>query len=96
MNPDPTSAVDVTDYIMAERAREFAFEGKRWYDVLRNAKRNNYAHLQYMIDMVILIAPPAMQQLMLNKFKDVRSHYLPINLYELQTDSKLVQNPFYQ
>jgi len=33
---------------------------------------------------------------MLNKYKDVRSHYLPINSYELQTDSKLVQNPFYQ
>jgi hypothetical protein len=96
MNPDPTSAVDVTDYIMAERAREFAFEGKRWYDILRNSKRNNYAHLQYMIDMVIKVAPPALQQLMLNKCKDVRSHYLPINLYEIQTDSKLIQNPYYQ
>jgi len=96
MAPDPNSAVDVTDYIMAERAREFAFEGKRWFDILRNSKRNNYAHLQYMLDAVVSIAPPALQQLMLNKYKDVRSHYLPINSYELQTDSKLVQNPFYQ
>lgn len=95
-SPDPTNALDITDYIMAERAREFAFEGKRWYDILRNAKRNNYAHLQYMLDIIVQVASPDRQQIMLNKYKDVRSHYLPINLYELQTDKNLVQNPFYQ
>lgn len=94
--PDPTSAVEVSDYIMEERAREFAFEGKRWYDILRNAKRNKYAHVQYMLDIVTKSAPPDRQQYILNKYKDVRSHYLPINLYELQTDKNLVQNPFYQ
>jgi hypothetical protein len=95
-SPDPYSSVDVSDYIMQERAREFAFEGKRWYDILRNAKRNNYGHLQYLLDIVTRVAPGDRQQFILNKYKDVRSHYLPINLYELQTDKNLVQNPFYQ
>jgi hypothetical protein len=95
-SPDPSSQVDVSDYIMEERAREFAFEGKRWYDILRNAKRNNYAHLQYMLEIVIKAAPADRQQSILNKYKDIRSHYLPIYLYELQTDKNLVQNPFYQ
>jgi hypothetical protein len=95
-SPDPSSAIDVTDYIMEERAREFAFEGKRWYDILRNAKRNDYDHIQYMLDIVVKVAPADRQQSILNKYKDVRSHYLPINLYELQTDKNLVQNPFYQ
>jgi predicted RNA-binding protein associated with RNAse of E/G family len=81
---------------MEERAREFAFEGKRWYDILRNAKRNNYANLQYMLDIITKIAPGDRQLSMLNKYMDVRSHYLPIYLYELQTDKNLVQNPFYQ
>jgi hypothetical protein len=94
--PDPNSPVEVSDYIIEERAREFAFEGKRWYDILRNAKRNNYAHLQFLLDIVTKTAAPDRQQLILNKYKDVRSHYLPINLYELQTDKNLVQNPFYQ
>jgi hypothetical protein len=94
--PDLNSAVDISDYIMEERAREFAFEGKRWYDILRNSKRNNYEHLQYLLDIVIKTAPSDKQQLILNKFKDIQSHYLPINLYELQTDKNLVQNPFYQ
>ena len=95
-SPDPISSVEVSDYIMDERAREFAFEGKRWYDILRNAKRNKYAHIQFLIDIVTKSAPPNRQQYILNKYKDVRSHYLPINLYELQTDKNLVQNPFYQ
>jgi len=95
-SPDPISSVEVSDYIMEERAREFAFEGKRWYDILRNSKRNNYAHIQYMIDIVTKSAPPDRQQYILNKYKDVRSHYLPIHIYELQTDKNLVQNPFYQ
>jgi len=95
-SPDPLSSVEVSDYIMEERAREFAFEGKRWYDILRNAKRNNYTHLQYLLDIVVKTAPSDKQQFILNKYKDVRSHYLPINLYELQTDKNLVQNPFYQ
>jgi hypothetical protein len=94
--PDPLSATEVSDYIMEERAREFAFEGKRWYDILRNSKRNNYVHIQFLIDVVTKSAPPDRQQYILNKYKDVRSHYLPINLYELQTDKNLVQNPFYQ
>jgi len=96
MNPDPTSAVDVTDYIMAERQREFAFEGKRWFDILRNAKRKNYAHLDYLLSIETDIAPSDKQTFIINKYKDIRSHYLPINIYEIQTDKNLVQNPFYQ
>lgn len=95
-SPDPGSAIDVSNYILNERAREFAFEGKRWYDILRHAKRNNYAHLEIMLDMVAMTAPGSMQQSIINKYKDVRSHYLPINQYELQADKKLVQNPYYQ
>ncbi len=95
-SPDPISAVEVSDYIMDERAREFAFEGKRWYDILRNSKRNKYAHIQFLIDIVTKSAPPDRQQYILNKYKDVRSHYLPIHIYEIQTDKNLVQNPFYQ
>ncbi|SFE96596.1 Starch-binding associating with outer membrane [Chitinophaga sp. CF118] len=95
-SPDSTSAADISNYILEERAREFAFEGKRWYDVLRNAKRDNYAHLDIILDMVAANAPGNMQQSIINKYKDVRSHYFPINQYELQADKQLVQNPYYQ
>jgi len=94
-SPDPTDATAVSDYILRERSREFAFEGKRWYDLLRHAKRNNYAHLDLITDAISMVAPPDKQQSMISKFKDVRSHYLPIIITELQADKKLVQNPFY-
>jgi hypothetical protein len=93
---DPNNTDQVTDFILDERAREFSFEGKRWYDVLRNAKRNNYERLDILLDMVTKAAPPERQQSALNKYKDFNSHYFPIYFYELNTDKNLEQNPFYQ
>lgn len=94
--PNPSNTDNVSQYILEERAREFAFEGKRWYDVLRNAKRNNYANEKLLLDIVSASAEPSKQQTVINKYKDHRSHYFPIFSYELQTNKALVQNPFYQ
>lgn len=97
LNPSPDDTDGVADFILQERAREFAFEGKRWYDILRNAKRENYRRLQQvLLNMVISSVPPERQQSAINKYKDYNSHYFPIYIYELQTDKNLVQNPFYQ
>jgi hypothetical protein len=93
---DPANKSQVIDYILAERARELAFEGKRWFDVLRNAKRNNYARLDLLLNMALKNAPANQQQSILAKLKDPNSHYLPINEYELYTNKALVQNPFYK
>ncbi len=98
-DPNPGSPEDVSEYILEERAREFAFEGKRWFDVLRNAKRDGYTHAQgfnTLLNVVSVNAPGNMQQSIINKYRDVRSHYLPISLTELQADKKLEQNPYYQ
>ena len=94
--PGPDDTENISEYILEERAREFAFEGKRWYDVLRHAKRNNYAYLQVLLNMVALSVPGDRQQIAINKYKDYNSHYFPIYQYELQTDKNLVQNPFYK
>ena len=94
--PGVTDVNGLTDYLLLERAREFAFEGKRWYDLLRNAKRNNYARLDILLSAAITSAPPASQQAVLNKLKDVNSHYFPIYYNEIKVDPNLVQNPFYQ
>lgn len=96
LNPDPTDVNGVTDFIVAERAREFSFEGKRWYDILRNAKRNNYARLDIILTMVSKAVPGTLQQSAINKFRNYDSHYFPIYYYETQTDPNLVQNPFYK
>lgn len=94
--PDPSNTEAVCDYILEERAREFAYEGKRWYDLLRHAKRNNYSRLDILLNMVARSVPGSLQQSAIAKYKDPNSHYFPIYLYELQTDKNLVQNPFYK
>jgi len=93
---DPENTDGISAYILQERARELAFEGKRWFDLLRFAKRNNYANLQILLDMVIQTAPPAKQQTTLAKFRDIRSHYLPIHDAELGAGKLLVQNSYYE
>lgn len=94
--PDVTDKTALGDFILAERAREFAFEGKRWYDILRNAKRNKYERINLLLTMVSKTAPAASQQSAIGKYRDQNSHYFPINQYEIQTDPNLIQNPFYK
>lgn len=93
--PAPDDKQGITAYILHERAREFAYEGKRWYDVLRIARRNDYAQFNLLTDVVVHGAPADKQQGILTKYKDHNSHYLPIHYMELQNNDKLEQNPFY-
>ncbi len=95
-SPAVTDKEGISDYILEERAREFAFEGKRWYDVLRHSKRNNYARLNILQEMIAGSVAPDRQQSAIIKARDKNSHYFPIFDYELQTDRKLIQNPFYK
>ncbi len=46
---------EIEDAIMDERAAELAFEGYRWYDLVRIAKRRNDPN--YLIDRVVAAAP---------------------------------------
>ncbi len=92
---DVTDERTLTEFILAERCREFAYEGKRWYDVLRVAKRNDYERLDLLLNMVLRSAPSDKQVTILNKYRDVRSHYMPIFYTELEANPALEQNPFY-
>lgn len=96
LSPDTASVDGVTDYILAERAREFSFEGKRWYDLLRNAKRNKYQRQDILTNLVLTVAPENRVGIMRNNILDTMSHYMPIYLNELKTDTALVQNIFYK
>lgn len=87
---------NMTDFILEERAREFAFEGKRWFDLLRNARRNKYERHQILIDMVLKSAPPIKQMTIKNKMMDTLYHYLPIHINELNANKALKQNKFYE
>lgn len=95
-NPDIANKEELSLFILEERAREFAFEGKRWYDVLRYVKKNNYANIKFLQDMVAGIVPASSVRTAQAKMLDHNSHYFPIYFYELQTNKQLIQNPFYK
>jgi len=95
-SPSVNDVNGLTNYILAERAREFAFEGKRWFDLLRNAKRNNFARLDLLQTAAQESVPPLYQQSAFAKLRDPNYLYFPIPKYDLQNDPNLVQNPFYK
>jgi len=94
---DPTSRESLLVYILNERAREFAFEGKRWFDMLRYAKRDDYKRLQTMKNMYQLSAPSTKLLSIQSKLNDLNSHYLPIPQSDIDaSNNQLIQNPFYE
>lgn len=94
---DVTDRGGLTTYIVDERGREFAFEGKRWFDILRNAKRNNYERQDLITEMVLRTTPPQKVESALSKFQDSRFHYFPIHKDEIEASYPLLkQNSFYE
>jgi hypothetical protein len=86
---------DLRKSILDERGREFVIEGKRWFDILRAAKRNHFEKKQIIIDMILAGADIQQQAVLRTKVYDTMSYYLPIPYHEIQYNQNLVQNPFY-
>ncbi len=95
IDPEP-SLEAMEDFILEERARELAFEGKYWYDLIRMGKRDNYRKKQAVITALIMNATADMVLPLTFKFQDPNSWYLPIHRDELERNANLVQNPYYQ
>lgn len=82
--------------VLTERGKEFSCEGKRWFEVLRYAKRNHFENKQLVIDILLGKATNANElAIMRSKVIDTMSYYLPIHNDEMQVNRNLVQNPFY-
>lgn len=83
------------ELVMDERQREFMFEGKRWFDLLRLARRFNTA--DYAVSAVEdKRFPNSSSQVALSKMSTMDALYMPIYQTEIENNDKLVQNPFYQ
>lgn len=85
------------EFVLAERGRELIFEGKRWFDVLRQAKRNNYdgENLNYLMTLAEYSAPASKVNSLKAKYRNYHSHYLPIYSEEIDANPLLEQNEFY-
>jgi hypothetical protein len=92
----PESPTAFEDVIMEERAKEFAYEGKRWFDLMRMGRRNNYARKDNLIKIVIEDVSSSQKLVLASKLEDPYGWYLPIHYNELETNKNLEQNPYYE
>lgn len=81
---------EMQSLVLRERQRELLFEGKRWYDLVRMAKRegntnmlNDYVNHKSSGNAVTLGAPV------------LNAMYMPISLSELEANTLLDQNSYY-
>lgn len=84
------------DLILKERAKELAYEGKRWFDLLRLGRRNNYQRKSTLIELIIENVPATQKRVLASKLTNPNGWYLPIYEREIENNPKLKQNPYYQ
>jgi hypothetical protein len=83
------------DAILEERAREFAFEGKRWFDLLRMGRRNEFARKSKLIEIIVSNAPSTQKRILAAKLTNPQGWYLPIYEDEIERNMNMTQNPYY-
>ena len=70
-------------------------EGKRWFDLMRMGRRNNYARRSKLIEVIVSNAPPTQKRILAAKLTNPLGWYLPIWEDEIERNKNLVQNPYY-
>jgi hypothetical protein len=93
-SPDNTDAFE--DRILEERAKEFAFEGKRWFDLLRMGRRNNFARKDKLISIIVQKVPSNKRLVLVSKLSNPLGWYFPVSADELEHNKELNQNPYYE
>lgn len=94
VNPANT-VVAFEDAILEERARELAYEGKRWFDVLRMGRRNDFARKDKLIEIIVSNVPATQKRILATKLTNPLGWYLPIYEDEIERNLNLTQNSYY-
>ncbi len=82
---DSKTPADLLTLVYQERQREFVGEGKRWFDLTREAEFQNSTK-----SVLALMSASASLQ---TRLRQLWSMYVPIYSEELKVNDKLVQNP---
>ena len=92
----PQSEQAFEDAILRERAIELAYEGKRWFDLLRMGRRNDFSRKKELIQIIVENVPSTQRLVLASKLSDPNGWYLPIEENEIERNSALEQNPYYK
>lgn len=88
------SAASLQEVILEERQRELAFEGKRWFDLVRKALRDG--NTGPMLDILINNKYESNQKAIRSKMTAMDCLFFPILERELHANPLLKQNPAYE
>ena len=88
---DPGS---LESYILEERSRELAYEGKRFYDLFRYARRSE-SNRSEVAGILSGVASVDYAQEIATLYKNLGAYYWPIFQTEIEANPALVQNPYY-
>ncbi len=92
------SYYSVRDLVFMERQREFLFEGKRWFDLVRKAEHDNdptsvWETVDHKYDSRFYNTT---ENLMKSKYSSMDALYLPVSEDEILANDSIQQNPFYR
>ena len=88
------SAESMQELVLEERQRELAFEGKRWFDLVRKALRDG--ETGPMLDILINHKYETNQKAIRSKMTAMDCLFFPISEREIKTNPLLKQNPAYE
>jgi hypothetical protein len=83
---------DMRDLLMEERQRELLFEGKRWYDLVRMARREGNTRS---LANTVVKKQKVNKDAIKIKLADANALYFPYSRDELKVNPNLHQNPAY-
>jgi hypothetical protein len=84
--------------VIKERKKEFLGEGKRWFDMVRVAKKENFTlYKNDMVEMLLNNVPISERPIYITRLSSNDSFFLPIHKEEIErSNGVLIQNPVYQ
>ena len=91
-----STTYEMDNILLDERGREFLGEGKRWFELVRFASRDNFASKNLLVDRVVNAFSGVVQLVIAPRVNNPESWYLPLNADALSANHNLIQNPYYQ
>lgn len=95
MTPEDTDELTMLEAVLHERDMELAAEGKRWYDLIRFGRTQNFKYKSKFIEIISENNQTANYNWLNSVLSNPYAWYLPIAKGEMEVNPLLTQNPYY-